>query len=197
MNYDTKMKTKTCLHDPHGGSAKYTPPVIVTSFLSVEKKTGPVETMRATAVVNLFLRRPPLFCKADQSPPASRLSRCSRVSSSLPPPSHASAGAGGPGRPGRRPGRRRAERRRLERRQHASDVDHTAEHVAGAVGGLPVRGGPEAGLAETGRLAARGVLDVHVAGRLVCRAVGRVRVAGLAVDGGPCATEEAEGGGGG
>lgn len=70
-----------------------------------------------------------------------------------------------------------------------------AEHVAGAVRGLAVRGRPEARLAEAGGLAARGVLDVHVPGELVGRAIGGVRVAGFAVNRGPCAEGGMEGGG--
>lgn len=72
-----------------------------------------------------------------------------------------------------------------------------AQHVAGAVGGLPVRGGPEAGLSEAGRLPARGVLDVHVPGRLVGGAEGGVRVAGPSVDRGPRAVGTGTGTGGG
>lgn len=76
--------------------------------------------------------------------------------------------------------------------------------MAGAVGGFAIRGRTEAWLPEAGRVAARGVLDVHVAGELVGRAVGRVRVAGLAVDGGSgaagvtgsgCERVDSEGGG--
>lgn len=112
------------------------------------------------------------------------------------PPTAGGASSGAPPRcrwrcPSPGPGRGR----RLERRQHAADVDHPAEHVAGAVRGLAVRGRAEARLPEARRLAARGVLDVHVPGELVGRAVGRVRVAGLAVDGCPGAVSVGEGGG--
>lgn len=62
-----------------------------------------------------------------------------------------------------------------------------AEHVASAVGSLSVGGRPEARLTEAGGLAAGGVLDVDVPRKLVGRAVGGVRVAGLAVNRSPCA----------